>query len=209
MAQDSNYIKLTHVRGKIDVSGMCQAACPHLGSKRDHTTPMGFPHLENRCFRHGKGQDRELQYQRVFCLSEQFEACEIYQEAARPIPERKPAAPHNARLRLGLPIGLIVMLLFGIIAVPIMLQDASKVKGLRLVPALDPVYALIQGAPSEGEHTDATPQVEDAGEDADFAAEAESLQDGPENDIQQGESEQDIGGMGSGNFRTVPYEYID
>lgn len=199
MALNHDYKKLTSVRGKIDVSGMCHASCPFIGSKRDQSTPMGFPHQENLCHRHGEGIEKQLQYQRLFCLSAEYESCEIYQQPAKPPSPEAAAGPQRLNMRFAFPAALILLLMFAIIAAPIVMQNAGDDGRPRFMPDLAPVHALFQEPANRDEET-STPSEPGP------AADMESRQEGSEAGLQPSETEPDTLRTGSGGFRTIPYQ---
>lgn len=205
MAEKSNSFKLAQVQGKIDVSGMCHASCPFVGSKWDQSTPMGFPHEENRCYRHGEELERQLSFQRLYCLSEQYESCKIYQQKPKVLSQEPTPAARKHGLRLAIPVAAILLLLFALISAPIVRQNSGDDEGLKLVPDLDPVHALFQETPISGVSTDVElqPGTQDRG--ISHPGEAESLQAGDNGAALNEEPQSDPLSTGSGSFRAVPY----
>jgi len=84
MDNEHNSFSFTDEKAKIDVAGICVFSCPHLGTLGDSRTPMGYPSNENRCYLHTSPVKRQLQFQRSFCLSEQYEECHIFQGKENP-----------------------------------------------------------------------------------------------------------------------------
>jgi hypothetical protein len=79
MENERRSISLTNIQAAIDVTGISPIACPFIGTSADRRTPMAYPHPGNRCYRHQVAIKREPQFQRSYCLSENYSDCSIYQ----------------------------------------------------------------------------------------------------------------------------------
>ena len=83
--------QLTYIQGAIDISGICTSPCPFLGAEQDRLTPKAYPHPSNRCYRNEPAIERQLQFQKSYCLSESYINCSFFQqEEVHDIPKQDP-----------------------------------------------------------------------------------------------------------------------
>jgi len=75
---------LTDIQGAIDISGICTSPCPFLGAEFDRITPNAYPHPGNRCYRHVPAIERQLQFQKSYCLSDGYTNCAFFQQEDDP-----------------------------------------------------------------------------------------------------------------------------
>ena len=206
MDAEDHFKKIVQARGSVDISGMCQAACPFIGSMADPQTPMGYPHPANRCFRHGEALEREQPFQRAYCLSPQYEACAIFQEPDM-VESAAPAAGQRKHgLRLAVPVAVILILLLGVVTAPVLVHNASGGSAVDRWLERGPAKALFRDAPTTiaPEGTTAGPGIEEAPTENSGSLNAVKS---PAHKPSGAEAAQ--GTVGSGRFRTVPYNLSD
>lgn len=146
-------IPLTEIKGKIDIVGICISACPHLATEYDDITPMGFPHPGNRCYRYGDPRKRQLQFQRSFCLTDDFTSCSIYQsqEQSRQSEDNPVQKQRKSRgLRLAVPALLALILLVALITGPVLSRSFIQSAALNVPFDLDSLRTFIQELPETG-----------------------------------------------------------
>ena len=73
---------------------------------------MAFPDSANRCCRHQAQLERQLQFQRAFCLSDSYQECSIFQQEGDPKNSETEAAEtagKSSRLKMALPLIIILI----------------------------------------------------------------------------------------------------
>lgn len=107
----------------IDVSGVSPIICPYLGMSTDRVTAIAYPHPANLCQRHSPAVNRQLQFQKSFCLSENYMQCQIFrQEDPLPIAKANKdiIASKSGRIALTLSVILALISIIAIISLATM-----------------------------------------------------------------------------------------
>ena len=115
MDSDQRFIPLVDVQEQAGDARLCAVPCPFLGDVNDRITAHGFPHINNRCFKHEIAITKDFEFQRTYCLADDYVDCSIYQN--KELPPIVEAEVVESKRRLRIPTAAILFVLVAIASV--------------------------------------------------------------------------------------------
>ena len=212
MAEAPNKSSFAVTKGAVDVSAISLNSCPYLASTYDHATPLAYPHSSNRCLRHKIALERQLQFQRSFCLSDCFADCYIFQqeeEQGAIQTDAEKQQEENSSPKYTIPVILILVTLVVFISLFFIRMNIQKVTAFDMPLKMgfvdktksDQSHEEIQPAsPADQQDSDLQPDSHMSNLEIAPADEALPTADGPAAESQPGDNET------KGSFRTIDYE---